>query len=66
MRLCRGKRPRGARPNQVLVALFLPLVMTQSVVMRCGETTGIFNRLPRAEIDAKRGCKAGISVIRIV
>ena len=25
MRLCRGKRPRGARPSQVVVALFLPL-----------------------------------------
>ena len=28
-----ARRPRGARPNQVLVALHLPLVMTQSVVM---------------------------------
>ena len=28
MRLCRGKKPRGARPSQVVVALFLALAMT--------------------------------------
>ena len=27
IRLCRGKRPRGARPSRVVVALFLALVM---------------------------------------
>ena len=34
MNWCHGQRPRGARPNQVLVALFLPLTS-----LYCGNGT---------------------------
>ena len=40
MRLCRGKRPRGARPSQVVVALFLALEMAQFAILGSGHGTG--------------------------
>ena len=56
MRLCRGKRPRGARPSQVVVALFLELTMAQCAILRQWARHGFsLVRLPGAKIDAKRG-----------
>ena len=43
MRLCRGKRPRGARSPQLLVILLLALAMTQCVNCAAGHGTGIFS-----------------------
>ena len=43
MRLCRGKRPRGARPSQVVVALFLELTMAQCAILRQWARHGFFS-----------------------
>ena len=65
MRLCRGKRPRGARPNKVLVALFLALAMAQRATLLQWARHGFSLFFSACKIDAKRGLKAGICRTRV-